>query len=55
MKLVELYRQRADECLALAKIAATKEQRDRIAELAQTWLTLAEARARLLANGDAHE
>ena len=48
MKLTEEFRQNADEWRQIEKIAATDEHRQRIAEVADTWLALAERREQIL-------
>jgi len=48
MKLAEEFRQNAEEWLQIGKIAATDDHRRRIAEVADTWLALAEQRERML-------
>ena len=48
MKLTEEFRQNADEWRQIEKIAATDEHRRRIAEVADTWLALAERREQIL-------
>ena len=48
MKLTEEFRQNADEWRQIEKIAATDEHRRRIAEVAETWLALAERREQIL-------
>lgn len=48
MKLAEEFRQNAEEWRQIGKIAATDEHRRRIAKIANTWLTWAERRERML-------
>jgi hypothetical protein len=47
---VEDYRRHADECEALARKAPTKEQREQIKKIAETWRKLAADRERWLAS-----
>ena len=51
MKLAEEFRQNADEWREIGKIAATDEHQRRIASIANTWLTWAERRERMLRAG----
>ena len=51
MKLIEEFRQNAEEWRQIGKIAATDEHRRRIAEVANTWLAWAERRERMLRAG----
>jgi hypothetical protein len=48
MKVVERYRQQADECEALARNAKAEHQRRQIQEIAEVWRKLAAERARML-------
>jgi len=48
MKLTEEFRQNADEWRQIEKIAGSDEHRRRIAEVANTWLSWAERRERML-------
>jgi hypothetical protein len=43
MRTVAEYRRHAEECEALAKTAKSPEEREMIAEMADTWRMLAEA------------
>jgi len=45
---IEEYRRHAEECEALADKAPTKEQREQIRRLAETWRKLAAERERWL-------
>ena len=38
------YRQRAEECVQLAQIVRTSEQRTMLLHIAETWLRLADAK-----------
>ena len=48
MELAKEFRQNADEWRQIGKIAATDEHRQRIAEIANTWLAWAERREIML-------
>jgi hypothetical protein len=48
MKIVEDYRQQAEECRQLASRARTPEERDMILHMAATWEELARSRERTL-------
>jgi hypothetical protein len=48
MKVVERYRQQAEECEALARNAKAEHQRRQIQEIAEIWRKLAAERARIL-------
>ena len=48
MKLAEEFRQNADEWRHIERLAATDVHRQRIAEVANTWLAWAERRERML-------
>ena len=48
MDLVQQYRDNAEEWRALEKLAAREDHRRRIAEIANTWLSLAAQRERML-------
>ena len=48
MRTVEVYRQRAVECRALASRARTSEEREMILKMAETWEELAAGRAKML-------
>jgi hypothetical protein len=48
MKLAEELRQNAEEWRQPEKLAATDEHRRRIAQIADTWLALAERRERMV-------
>jgi hypothetical protein len=47
MRTVAEYRRHAEECEALAKTAKSPEEREMIAEMADTWRMLADQRASL--------
>ena len=46
-KKAEEYRRHANECRALARKAASEEERKQLTEMAETWLSLAEQRERM--------
>ena len=48
MRTLKEYHRHAEECEALAKKALSPEQRDMIAQMAETWRMLAEQRQRKL-------
>ena len=48
MQIAEEYRRHAAECEALASKAPTKEQREQIERIAETWRKLAAERERWL-------
>lgn len=48
MRTLQEYQRHAEECEALAKKALSPEQRDMIAQMAETWRMLADQRRRKL-------
>jgi len=50
MKLIEEFRQNAQEWRSFEKLAATDDHRRRIAEIANAWRSLAEKRQRIIRN-----
>jgi hypothetical protein len=48
MRTVAQYRRHAEECEALAKTAKSPEEREMIANMADTWRMLADQRERLI-------
>lgn len=48
MKTVAEYRRHAEECEVLAKRAKTAEEREMIANMAETWRLLADQREKLI-------
>jgi hypothetical protein len=42
------YRQRAEECVQLAQVARTREQRTMLLHIAETWLRLADDARRIV-------
>lgn len=52
MDVVENYLRHAEECKALARGNVTREEREMIESLADTWRTLAERRKQMLAMRD---
>jgi hypothetical protein len=48
MKTAEEYREHAQECRRLAKHALTRQEREQLVTMAETWETLAIERARTL-------
>jgi hypothetical protein len=51
MKVVEEYRRRAVEVEKLAAAAASEDQRQRILEIARTWMMLADEREKMIRVG----
>ena len=49
MKLIEEFRQNAEEWRSFEKLAATADHRRRIAGIANAWRSLAEKRERIIA------
>jgi hypothetical protein len=52
VKTAEEYREHAQECRRLAKHALSREERDQLNTMAETWETLAIERLRTLHIGD---
>jgi hypothetical protein len=52
VKTAQEYREHAQECRRLAKHALTREEREQLMTMAQTWDTLATERLRTLHIGD---
>jgi hypothetical protein len=51
MKKASEYRQHAADCITLAKAMSRADQRDQLLNMANTWLSLAEDRERMLGAG----
>ena len=51
MKQAQEYLKHADECRALARRAATEQERKQLTAMAETWLNLAEERLRVVEQG----
>jgi hypothetical protein len=52
VKTAEEYREQAQECRRLAKHALTRQEREQLLTMAETWETLATERLRTLRIGD---